>query len=183
MFFPLNLCHWTQFWQQKYWKTKIVNFKNTDFCKLLKTVSCWKYLVDIKKILIPNLLIYIYLHCVRSSLWCATMLATLMKMNIHVFIFFAKCPPKWKKTIKKMILLPGRSSSFPRDVLLADILLQLLWYSNLLWWIVGCSQGHFLPFFLFFSFFYRQTKKKDNKKWKSRKILHPFVSNWKSQRP
>ena len=97
--------------------------------------------------------------------------------------FFAKCPPKWKKTIKKMILLPGRSSSFPRDVLLADILLQLLWYSNLLWWIVGCSQGHFLPFFLFFPFFYRQTKKKDNKKMKTRKILHPFVSNWKSQWP
>ena len=83
--------------------------------------------------------------------------------------FFAKCLPKWKKTIKKMILLPGRSSSFPRDVLLADILLQLLWCSNLLWWIVGCSQGHFLPFFLFFSFFYRQTKKKTIKKWKPEK--------------
>ena len=34
--------------------------------------------VDIKKILVPNLLIYIYLHCVRSSRWCATMLATLI---------------------------------------------------------------------------------------------------------
>ena len=33
--------------------------------------------VDIKKILVPNLLIYTYLHCVRSSSWCATMLATL----------------------------------------------------------------------------------------------------------
>ena len=37
--------------------------------------------VDIKKILVPNLLIYIYLHCVRSSLWCATMLATLIFME------------------------------------------------------------------------------------------------------
>ena len=36
--------------------------------------------VDIKKIFVPNLLIYIYLHCVRSSSWCATMLATLMNM-------------------------------------------------------------------------------------------------------
>ena len=34
--------------------------------------------VDIKKILVPNLLIHIYLHCVRSSLWCATTLATLI---------------------------------------------------------------------------------------------------------
>ena len=33
--------------------------------------------VDIKKNLVPNLLIYTYLHCVRSSSWCATMLATL----------------------------------------------------------------------------------------------------------
>ena len=34
--------------------------------------------VDIKKILVPNLLIYIYLHCVRSLSWCATTLATLL---------------------------------------------------------------------------------------------------------
>ena len=34
--------------------------------------------VDIKKILAPNLLIYIYLHCVRSLSWCATTLATLV---------------------------------------------------------------------------------------------------------
>ena len=33
--------------------------------------------VDIKKILVPNLLIHIYLHCVRSLSWCATTLATL----------------------------------------------------------------------------------------------------------
>ena len=37
--------------------------------------------VDIKKILVPNLLIYIYLHCVSSSLWCATMLATLISKH------------------------------------------------------------------------------------------------------
>ena len=36
--------------------------------------------VDIKKILMPNLLIHIYLRCVRSSLWCATTLATLVIM-------------------------------------------------------------------------------------------------------
>ena len=34
--------------------------------------------VDIKKMLVSNLLIYIYLHCVRSSSWFATMLATLL---------------------------------------------------------------------------------------------------------
>ena len=33
--------------------------------------------VAIQKILAPNLLIYIYLHCVRSLLWCATTLVTL----------------------------------------------------------------------------------------------------------
>ena len=37
--------------------------------------------VDIKKILVPNLLIYVYLHCVRSSSWCATMLATLLQTS------------------------------------------------------------------------------------------------------
>ena len=36
--------------------------------------------VDIKKILVPNLLIHIYLHCIRSSLWCATTLAKLVCM-------------------------------------------------------------------------------------------------------
>ena len=79
-----------------------------------------------------------------------------------------------RKPSRKWFLLPGRSSSFPRDVLLADILLQLLWYSNLLWWIVGCSQGHFLLFFLFFSFFYRQTKKKTITKWKREKSCTPL---------
>ena len=39
--------------------------------------------VDIKRILVPNLLIHIYLHCVRSSSWCAKMLATLMKMHVY----------------------------------------------------------------------------------------------------
>ena len=93
---------------------------------------------------------------------------------MKVFIFFAKCPPKWKKTIKKMILLPGRSSSFPRDVLLADILLQLLWYSNLLWWIVGCSQGHFLLFFYSFHFSTDRPEKKTITKWKREKSCTPL---------
>ena len=34
--------------------------------------------VAIQKILAPNLLIYIYLQCVRSLLWCATTLVTLV---------------------------------------------------------------------------------------------------------
>ena len=38
--------------------------------------------VDIKKVLAPNLLIYIYLHCVRSLSWCATTLATLVLIHI-----------------------------------------------------------------------------------------------------
>ena len=38
--------------------------------------------VDIKKILAPNLLIYLYLHCVKSLSWCATTLATLLYMYI-----------------------------------------------------------------------------------------------------
>ena len=87
--------------------------------------------------------------------------------------FFAKCPPKWKKTIKKMIFLPGRSSSFLRDVLLADILLQLLWYSNLLWWIVGCSQGHFLPFF-YSSHFSTDRPKRKTIKNENQKNLAPL---------
>ena len=44
--------------------------------------------VDIKKILVPNLLIYIYLHCVRSSSWCATMLATLMYIHVQQNIYW-----------------------------------------------------------------------------------------------
>ena len=44
------------------WKIKINNFYCSDFCTLLKLE-----VVDIKKILVPNLLIYIYLHCLRSS--------------------------------------------------------------------------------------------------------------------
>ena len=42
VFFPLSFCHWSQFWHQKYWKNKIVNFKNADFCKLLRPRSSWK---------------------------------------------------------------------------------------------------------------------------------------------
>ena len=36
MFFPLILCHWSQFWHQKLWRNEIFNFKNSDFCKLLR---------------------------------------------------------------------------------------------------------------------------------------------------
>ena len=36
--------------------------------------------VAIKKRLTPNLLIYVYLHCVRSLSWCATTLATLVRV-------------------------------------------------------------------------------------------------------
>ena len=43
--------------------------------------------VDIKKILAPNLLIYIYLHCARSLSWCATTLATLIRVR---FTFTSK---------------------------------------------------------------------------------------------
>ena len=39
MFFPPILCHWSQFWHQKNWKNEIINFKNSDFCKLLRV--CW----------------------------------------------------------------------------------------------------------------------------------------------
>jgi hypothetical protein len=97
-----------------------------------------------------------------------------IKQRRCLSFFFAKCPPKWKKTIKKMILLPGRSSSsFPRDVLLADILLQLLGYSNLLWWIVGCSQGHFLP--IFYSFHFSTDRpKKETIKNQNEKNLAPL---------
>ena len=44
--------------------------------------------IDIKKMLVPNLLIYIYLHCVRSSSWCATMLATLISMTRLIQSYF-----------------------------------------------------------------------------------------------
>ena len=36
VFFPLILCHWSQFWHQKEWKNEIINVKNSDFCKLLR---------------------------------------------------------------------------------------------------------------------------------------------------
>ena len=34
--FPLILYHWSQFWHQKPRKNEILNFKNYDFCKLLR---------------------------------------------------------------------------------------------------------------------------------------------------
>ena len=34
--FPLILCHWSQFWHQKQWRNEIFNFKNCDFCMLLR---------------------------------------------------------------------------------------------------------------------------------------------------
>jgi hypothetical protein len=48
VFFPLNLCHWSQFWHQKYWKNRIVNSKIADFCELLKTVCSSKQLLSEK---------------------------------------------------------------------------------------------------------------------------------------
>ena len=92
-----------------------------------------------------------------------------------MFIFFLQnVHQSERKPSRKWFLLPGRSSSFPRDVLLADILLQLLWCSNLLWWIVGCSQGHFLPFFYSFHFSTDRPKKKTIKKWKPEKSCTPL---------
>ena len=52
--------------------------------------------VDIKKLLVSNLLIYIYLHWVRSSSWCATMLATLANRPFEL---------NWKFRIRIAILL------------------------------------------------------------------------------
>ena len=61
------------------WKIKKINFYCSDFCKLLKTISSLNLeVVDIKKILVPNLVIYIYLHCVRRLSWSATYVATLV---------------------------------------------------------------------------------------------------------
>ena len=34
--FPHILCHWSLFWHQKIWNNEIINFKNSDFCKLLR---------------------------------------------------------------------------------------------------------------------------------------------------
>ena len=61
--------------------------------------------VDIKKLLAPNLLVYIYLHCVKSLSWCATTLATLLYIRVSwnwhfgFKISFSSNPLHWK-TIK-----------------------------------------------------------------------------------
>ena len=39
--------------------------------------------IVVQKILAPKLLIYIYLHCVRSFSWCATTLDTLTKVLLY----------------------------------------------------------------------------------------------------
>ena len=52
--------------------------------------------VDIKKIFVPNLLIHIYLRCVRSSLWCATTLATLPSIkDFGMFLALARTVFRW----------------------------------------------------------------------------------------
>ena len=101
--------------------------------------------VDIKKILVPNLLIYIYLHCVRSSSWCTTMLATLLNTSanyfiplcLHLFSQLIFCFPIF--LFSRFILFPFRNflilmSYYIRyQILTGFFLVQFLQSLDLLW--------------------------------------------------
>ena len=80
MFFPLNLCHWSQIWHQKYWQNKIVNFKNSDFENFWGPEVSGSNLYQ--KVLAWNRPIGIYLHCVRTLLWFLLTMSTLIKTTI-----------------------------------------------------------------------------------------------------
>ena len=72
--------------------------------------------VDIKKILVPNLLIHIYLHCVRSSSWCATTLATLLKVRVlQICKYISYSVERIHNSHTKLRLLGVNNSSLIRD--------------------------------------------------------------------
>ena len=68
-------------------QTKII-FKTLTFYKLLGTRSSLFKVIDIKAILVWNLLIYIHLHYVWSLLWCAATLAILDYLWLKALSFW-----------------------------------------------------------------------------------------------
>ena len=88
VFCPLNLCYWSQFWHQTYWYNINVNSKNTNFYKLLSTISSSKQLLS-KKCWrqIYSFICICYLHCLRGFLRCTTTLDTLMYIHADATIF------------------------------------------------------------------------------------------------
>ena len=59
--------------------------------------------VAIKKILVSNLLIYVYLHCVRSLLWCATTLATLAVVLGGSFVFASRAVTRSRNSLMLLV--------------------------------------------------------------------------------
>ena len=103
-FFPSKLVYfWTKSRKKRYGCffhsicATDLNFGNKNIgrtklstLKMLIFANFW--VVFIKKILAPNLLIYMYLHYVRSSSWCATMLDTLINGQLHLHLAKPRLP-------------------------------------------------------------------------------------------
>ena len=91
-FLKLIILFFPYFWQQNLNQCHKLSWKNTHiyfFYFWFKNKRVWAEKIRNKekkkkiwKILVSNLLIYIYLHCVKSVLWCATTLATLINVPI-----------------------------------------------------------------------------------------------------
>ena len=89
--------------------------------------------VNIKKILVPNLLIYIYLYCVRSSLWCATMLATLTPIP-------SSCPHSYSMTPSATyinIIYIANMYMLTLELKIRFNLLSVYWNASMQPWIPG----------------------------------------------
>ena len=100
--------------------------------------------VDIKKILVPNLLIYIYLHCVKSSSWCATMLATLVYVNRKAFFVSFL----YWVDFKTLTVWGWGTVHLPRPF--EDVLPLLENWLKWHWFQLLCHLHGFLPFQLYF---------------------------------
>ena len=105
-------------------------------------------IVDIKKILVPNLLIYIYLHCVRSSLRCATMLATLIRVCspvIHLFGWIPLCIEKLSNIWNPMHVWCGHCTALCLGIKTHGPHFLLSWkdgsFIAIIFWRILCSRA------------------------------------------
>ena len=130
-------------------KMKISNFLTSDFGKLLRPINSW-----IKIILAQNLLIYIYLHCVRRSSWIVITLATLISLHpvknrtfkIHKCIHSAEVFERFVHFLKCRSL--KRYSSF----LLIKVVEQLGKYNDCFWLKFAASNCLYMAFTVGFSY-------------------------------
>ena len=93
---------WCQNWDQCMftWKIKIINFYYSNFWwpKVVRS-SCYR-----KNALVENLLIYIYLHCVRRLSWSATYVATLASRVRKAYWYLHMVWVKYVQVFKCILL-------------------------------------------------------------------------------